>query len=130
MQCHGTAAARAARLRHSSAVLGKMHDDRPSLNGVRTIMHLAKYETRLAQPVLLRVGDGAAPQCAAPPGRTVMVQGCATDCGVRRRGVDTAAPLGQVRCDHKPTPYQNTISVCTAQPTTPVLPSAVYVSMK
>ena len=41
----------AARLRHSSAVLGKMHDDRPSLNGVRTIMHLAKYETRLAQPV-------------------------------------------------------------------------------
>ena len=50
----------AARLRHSSAVLGKMHDDRPSLNGVRTIMHLAKYETRLAQPVRRR-GDGAAP---------------------------------------------------------------------
>ena len=41
----------------------------------------------------------------------------------------TAASLGQVRCDHKPTPYQNTISVCTAQPTTPVLPSTVYVSM-
>ena len=59
MQCRGTAAA--ARLRHSSAVLGKMHDDRPSLNGVRTIMHLAKYETRLAQPVLRRGGDGAAP---------------------------------------------------------------------
>ena len=28
-----------------AAALGKMHDDRPSLNGVRTIMHLAKYET-------------------------------------------------------------------------------------
>ena len=30
-----------------AAALGKMHDDRPSLNGVRTIMHLAKYETLL-----------------------------------------------------------------------------------